>query len=123
MGEYLQDTIFVSTSDDEFFSLIIVDADLVSSVQENNTKLQIDVYPNPFQSQLKFELNLKDNEQVTLYMYDLSGKAIYSTQDNSATGHRSIVVDASKLGIKAGTYLYQVIIGEERKTGKIIYKP
>lgn len=123
LGEYLQDTIFVNTSDDEFSSLIIVDADLVSSVEVNNSELQIDVYPNPFQSQLKFELNLKENEQVTLYMYDLSGKAIYSTQDNSATGHSSIVVDASKLGIKAGTYLYQVIIGEEMKTGKIIYKP
>ncbi len=123
LGEYLQDTIFVNTSDDEFSSLIIVDADLVSRVDENDSKFLIDVYPNPFQSQLRFDLNLIKGESVMLNLYDLSGRMVYSKQTILTNGIQSIVIDASNLGIKPGTYLYKMAMGNDTKSGKIIYKP
>ncbi len=122
-GELLQDTIFVSIAEDEFSSLIIVDSDLVQGLKEFDSENQVDVYPNPFQSQLWFEFDLNRNENVMVNLFDLSGRLVYSSQSNLNYASQRVKIDASRIGLKPGTYIYQVVIGEESQTGKVIFKP
>jgi len=77
-GEMLQDTIFVETVNKEFSSLIIVDSDLVEGQVEIMDKLQCAVYPNPFRSELQFEIQLEKNEDVKIDLFDLAGRKVYS---------------------------------------------
>jgi len=121
-GELLQDTIFVSTAENEFSSLIIVDSDLVQGMEEFDSENQVDVYPNPFQSQLRFEFDLNRNENVLVNLFDLSGRLVYSSQSNLNHGSQRVKIDASRIGLKPGTYIYQLVIGESIQTGKVIYK-
>ena len=122
-GELLQDTIFVNTAEDEFYSLIIVDSDLVQDLEEFDSKIQVDVYPNPFYSQLRFEFDLKRDEMVRVNLYDLSGRVVYSNERSVTTGKQNIIIEAGDVALKSGTYIYRLVIGESVQTGKIIYKP
>jgi agmatine/peptidylarginine deiminase len=123
LGEYLQDTLFVETEDDSFSSLIIVDSDLVSNIEDSDSRIQLEVYPNPFHSQLRFDYDLSQNQEVTLSLYDLSGKVIYMEQARYSIGQQSMIIDASNIGIKPGSYIYQIRFEKEAKTGKVIFKP
>jgi len=122
-GELLQDTIFVNTAENEFSSLIIVDSDLVQGLEEFDSENQVDVYPNPFQSQLWFEFDLNRSENVMVNLFDLSGRLVYSSQSNLDYGSQRIKIDASRIGLKPRTYIYKLSIGESIQTGKVIYKP
>lgn len=123
LGEYLQDTLFVETEDDTFSSLIIVDSELVSGINDSDSQIQIEVYPNPFRSQLSFDIYSITAKEVSLSLYDLSGRLVYSKKAISSNGQQGFSINASNIVIKPGTYIYKIVTGEDNKTGKVIYKP
>jgi len=69
-----------------------------------------------------FHLNSAESNDVILRLFDLSGKMVFNTQIHTS-GQQTIEVNASAIGLKPGTYLYQILTGEEIKSGKLIYKP
>jgi agmatine deiminase len=121
--EMLQDTIFVETENREFSSLIIVNSDLVEGQAEFENKLQCAVYPNPFRSELQFEIQLVKNTEVKIDLFDLTGRKVYFNHNQYVKGQTHLSLNAEKIGLRPGTYVYQLKVGEQMQTGKVIYKP
>lgn len=87
------------------------------------------VYPNPFDTNVSFELLLKENSIVYLTIYDTFGIKYYEKKyDFDYFGVHKIMWDGrNKMGlkIKKGVYLCNLLIksvnGESTKTVKILY--
>lgn len=84
--------------------------DYVSSEEETQIKADFNIYPNPTEDIIHFELNDKIN---LLELYDLSGQKLrifQNIEDNQ--------VDISN--IKSGVYILQVVCNNDKWTTKII---
>lgn len=121
--DFLQDTIFVTTAENEYSSLIVVDADLIQAQNEIAHRIQTKVYPNPFQSKLSIELDLKSAQKLTIKLYDLSGKLVYENKGDYKTGKQIFSIDAAPLDLHPGTYIFQIIADGKTQSGKVVYKP
>lgn len=73
-------------------------------------------YPNPYRGSTTVPFNLLERAGVTLDIFDLSGRKVYSTgRRNLAAGDHSITVDFNGPGLTEGNYIYQMQV--ETKDG------
>ena len=76
-------------------------------------------YPNPFNPTTKINYQLKNNEFVSLKIYDVLGRIITKLVDeNQKAGFYSINLDANEFA--SGVYFYRIEAGEFRNTKKMI---
>lgn len=122
-GQMLQDTLNIETATEGYSSLIIVDSDLIQAQEEVIPENGLEVFPNPFHYQLRFEFDSNKDEKISLRLYDLSGRLLYSDQYSAFRGNHQMTLDADQIGLQAGTFIYQFTIGNNIQTGKVIYKP
>jgi hypothetical protein len=79
----------------------------------------IEAYPNPFNSSLRLSFNLKANTNVSVTIYDLSGRTVTQLVDNTlVAGIHSFVVDASLWS--SGIYLARLEAGAEVNVRKLV---
>ena len=71
----------------------------------------VEVYPNPFHSQLTISLPGEWNENITVLLYDLSGRLVYQREASTLQGNKLYV---SVADLKNGTFLLQVIANDEQ---------
>lgn len=77
------------------------------------------VFPNPFTQQTTFYLNLKEDQSVTLTVFDSWGKTVLQKHlGKVAEGKHSFVWSRDKMS--SGMYFYRVTAGDHPYTGKII---
>ena len=60
-------------------------------------KLQLNVFPNPFKDRLVFEFEVENQQNVSLRIFDASGKLIHLTNKNFLPGKQKIVWDGNTL--------------------------
>jgi hypothetical protein len=79
-----------------------------------NSPLQINLFPNPTNSEFFLKIQNGTDEIIKLIIYDLHGNTIYQT-----SGNRN---DQFVFGrnFAPGTYFLRVIQGDTKKTVKII---
>ena len=85
----------------------------------NAASVELKIAPNPFNSRLVVEVNLKTESLVVLNIYDSKGgvvKQIY--KGKAATGIKQFSLDAS--GWSNGTYFLELIAGDEQITRKLV---
>lgn len=77
------------------------------------------VFPNPFVNaiELSFEAN-KAKEEITVELFDITGKKVSSKREISLVGKQVIALDAKD--IPSGTYLCKFSFGKELITTKLI---
>ncbi|MBL0340907.1 MAG: T9SS type A sorting domain-containing protein [Bacteroidetes bacterium] len=80
-------------------------------VGESNAEFDVEVYPNPFQSQFTISLPDEWNESITVMLYDLSGRLVYQLESATLEGNE---LDLSVAHLKNGTYMLQVIANDEQ---------
>ena len=77
------------------------------------------------QSTLVFEMNIKQPGRVELFLFTITGKKIKEfTSDIANPGIHRVNWDGISYDgdmISNGTYYYQLIIGNEQRTGQFIY--
>jgi hypothetical protein len=81
--------------------------------------VELKIAPNPFNSRLLVEVNLKTESLIVLNIYDSKGsvvKQIY--KGKAATGIKQVILDAS--GWSNGTYFLELIAGDEQITRKLV---
>jgi hypothetical protein len=77
------------------------------------------VYPNPFTATTTIHYNLTENGQVTLNVYDVTGKQVATVvNENQTGGGHDVKFDGSDL--KNGVYFYRLQAGNSTQTGKLI---
>ena len=87
-------------------------SDEVIESRKKTTTDNINIYPNPFANY--FSVENKNSRDITVSVYTLEGKLIYSKVANN-----SLQIRESELW-DSGSYIYTIISGEEVKSGKII---
>ena len=85
-----------------------------------NSSLELTNYPNPFTSRTTISYALEEENNVSLTVYDLTGKEIVTLIDNELqeVGSHTIPFDGSNLG--TGIYFYTLRIGDKVQTQKMI---
>ncbi|MBL4577962.1 MAG: metallophosphoesterase [Flavobacteriales bacterium] len=88
--------------------IITVVAGNVSVRFEEMYASDISIFPNPFTGEVTLEYRLFKRQDVSLEIYDLSGKLVHTVVDvNQTTGVYKYTVHAEQAGLVAGSYLLQ----------------
>ncbi|MAJ05377.1 MAG: hypothetical protein CL832_08245 [Crocinitomicaceae bacterium] len=81
----------------------------------------VNVAPNPANENTNFNIILRNNKEVSIDLYDLTGKLIDNvTNSFMSKGVHSISYNTSNLN--SGIYIFQVSSGNEVNSGKLIVK-
>jgi len=82
---------------------------------------QIQNYPNPFTESSFISFRLKNPSEVTLQLFDISGKQISTliNQKPYPKGKHVTRIDAGKLGLQPGAYLVKLSTKKEQITTRI----
>ena len=83
-------------------------------------------YPNPFNPETRFQYSIHQSNHASLIIYDLLGKEVQTLFD----GHRSAGthvekwtgIDKNNNMVSSGIYFYQLRVGKERITKKMIFE-
>ena len=89
--------------------------ELISSISESNTSHTFEVYPNPAQSSVYFTLNSTDQNDATVRLLDLTGKAYAPgqlTRDNS-------LYAVSVEHLAAGSYLLEATVQNKKYISRL----
>jgi hypothetical protein len=85
---------------------------------EINTS-EVSIYPNPVSSQLNINMDIENNSNVKVEMYDILGKIVYSQEfNNLQSGNQTIPVQTNQL--KNGVYIVSVNNGQKVYKQEII---
>jgi hypothetical protein len=93
------------------------DPDGIEAYQENS--LAINIWPNPFQNEISFELPDRSNEPVNVEIYSIIGSRLISKNFAAPVQSNTYRIDGSQL--PQGIYLLKVTSGEKKVT-KLIRK-
>ena len=83
-----------------------------SGINNSKAELNVRVYPNPTQGNITFTLPVAQN--VTLSVFDITGKVIINK--NVASSNGSYVLNLNE--VQSGMYFYQVTVNNSTTTGK-----
>ena len=75
-------------------------------------------YPNPFNPSTSIRFDIPKNGMVSLKIYDILGKEIYSVSEFRSAGHYEVRFDASNYS--SGLYFYMIESGSFIQTKKMI---
>lgn len=80
-------------------------------------------HPNPFNPQTTIEFSLPKNEQVTLNIYDISGRLVKRLVNGlTPAGAHTLIwdgLDDHGLQVSSGTYIYRMVAGKHVETQKM----
>jgi hypothetical protein len=78
-------------------------------------------YPNPFRGETRLDINVKNNSDVTVEVFNILGKLVSTSRYSNLTpGVNTLTIDASNLS--AGMYTYSVTIGTEKVSRNMMVK-
>lgn len=89
-------------------------------VAENNSVNSISAYPNPFGATTTFNVNLTNNTDVEISVYDVMGQKVETVVDQEMTaGKHNIVWTPANLA--DGVYFVQMVVDGKVTTKRIVH--
>jgi hypothetical protein len=88
----------------------------VENTLQSNVNLV--VYPNPAIEKASLEFTLAEMQQVKCWVYDLNGRAVFSTESIMPKGFNKISIPMSDLA--PGLYIYDLTMKEGVVSGKLL---
>lgn len=101
-----------------FASDSVLDIDDIVQSDAPTNKFEVMVYPNPLQNDGTIRFNMKDNANVKVEIYNISGRLVHTHSEYMTTGVQNIAFDASKFD--NGAYIVKVVAGDEVSSAKFI---
>lgn len=77
-------------------------------------------YPNPFNPETRIDFSIPNASNVSLIVYDLSGKEVKRLIDNEFKSASNYTVQFNAGNISSGVYFYRLISGKFSQTKKLI---
>ena len=84
----------------------------------NSSKFSLIIYPNPNSGQYQLSYSLEKHERVTVKMYDLTGRMIYTQLVSGSEGENTISMNQTQLA--KGVYIVELSNGTEREMKKLV---
>lgn len=96
-------------------------APITGNIEKENAK-QFSLgqnFPNPYTTETYIPFTLKTDSEVTIELWDLSGKKVATLSQNTlSTGDHNVKLDLAALGLSVGTYIYQIEVKNSTGTYK-----
>ena len=90
----------------------------VTNVEEQNTVIGLNLYPNPFNNTANIDYTLLQPQKVEVGLYNLLGQKIVELKnENQGAGENKITIDGSALKLSKGLYL---VVLKTEKTSAFI---
>jgi len=90
-----------------------------SSIDGGNFKTKLKTYPNPTTDNTTLSFNLKENSNVTVQVYSITGRLVKTiTEKNVSAGSQLLTIDSNDL--PNGTYIVKLNAGKQNDTVKFI---
>ena len=104
------------------FSIIKI-GNINTAVEPGNQPIMdLKAYPNPFSERIGIEFSTSATMEVRITLTDAAGKTSRELyQAELSAGPHSFTLDAAKMGLAPGAYIYQVQAGEQVVTKSISY--
>ena len=104
-----------------------LDADILNNIAAVPTATlasgSVEAYPNPFHHQLNLKLTFEESAEVTVVLYDVLGKQVWSaTRNQFPAGESILTVDTESLNLRAGVYTLRVESDEESVSQQLVYR-
>ncbi len=111
-----------STNDIVYVCVPENDVVAVNEITTNSESFTISQnFPNPFNGTTRFEINLKNNANAKVEVYNVLGKLVKSMNlSNLTAGNNTVTLDLA--GLNAGLYTYSVTVGTEKLTRTLMVK-
>jgi hypothetical protein len=78
-------------------------------------------YPNPFLNKVSIRIKLYDTAEVSVAVYDMLGRLIYTGQQTGSPGVNDFIIPENKFMNQSGIYIYEVRLnGGKFVTGKMV---
>jgi PKD repeat protein len=93
-----------------------VNIDRRVGIEDNSfaSSVNFNIYPNPFTSTAKIEFDLNTAEKVSVEVFDMLGRKVYSQNvGNMAAGVQSINLNENQFDAKSAVYMVRVYIGND----------
>lgn len=97
--------------------------DWIQENKERTSQSMFELYqnkPNPFTGETVIGFQLPIDGQVTLQLFDATGKMIFQKETQSRTGYNEITITADILK-QAGVYTYQLITAQATASKKMLF--
>jgi hypothetical protein len=94
-----------------------IETGFISQTDRSN----INVYPNPFTENLRFEFEYTDDIQVFIDIYDLTGRKIETLFNSKIEGEIKYSVDFESTSEVTTMFLYRIKLGDEIFYDKVIF--
>ncbi len=85
----------------------------------SSTKSVINVYPNPVNAEINFNLDLSSNSSISALIFNLRGEVVKTVEfGRLSKGEHQLSIPSGELS--HGTYLLKLTVGNEIKTAKFV---
>lgn len=94
--------------------------DIVSGadfMEQNGLKIKR-AYPNPAKDYTTINYSVDSKQNVSIKVFDLTGKIIYSDSEIKSAGNHNLKVDLSK--VSTGNYYYTISTAKAKMTSKLV---
>ena len=93
--------------------------------REVRTAISVDIFPMPFASEVTFAMQLTEESDVILNVYDLLGREVYKTSRSFSGGQDFKIVwnsgsDQARRSLPPGIYVYSISVGGQIYRGHIV---
>lgn len=109
----------ITVSGDGLSDNLIVNQDFAVSISENKFGQEVEVYPNPFSSQITIAYVLAEPEMVEISILNHQGEKVDIIREDQEAGNQKIVWNAKDL--PNGMYFYRIEAGGNVALGKILH--
>ena len=89
-------------------------------IDENKSNIGLTVSPNPITNQGMIKYHINEFSDVTISLYDLTGKLVYVLFDDNQTAGNYCLPLSSKGNIKSGAYFVKINTGKTQHTERIL---
>lgn len=100
------------------YCYLVTESSIAASVESLSNVLSIDIYPNPSNAKITVNMELKQEEEMSIVIKNLIGQPIMGFKDESAGNLFKKEIDLSALS--GGIYFITIQMGAENITKRII---
>ena len=110
--------LFICAFDSTIYKIVQSNQSIVGQNKPNDFSLSYN-FPNPFNSRTAIKLDLKDEENIKIEIYNALGEKITTLIDETLeAGQYKLYWDAANY--PSGTYIYQLTAGNTKISGKMV---
>jgi len=96
----------------------MLDPTIPSGINELSAFAAISIYPNPVNGNLNIYLNGDELKDVTVNVFDISGRMVYTEKISARAGEANTIINTESYS--KGMYFVQLVTADEAVTKKII---